>query len=583
MAFKIHIKNQLYTEWIIYDTKNMHIVENISVDPLKFKLFSNDSFNIDENGENFQLIHSCVRRTQVIPGVLCLQNNQTFGKINNKFLFKCVPDDKHLPIFLIPYDPKKDTCQFNKNFINKYIIFKLTSWEDKHPIGSIQNIIGVVSNLSFFYEYQLFCKSLYASIQDFSSNAVRKIMENDKSGYPTFERVIQKNNIQNHLHKKIFTIDSSTTTDYDDALCIETISSNEYRISIYIANVPLVIDELNLWKSFTERISTIYLPDRKRPMLPTILSDTLCSLREINQCKEVGQSKKLTFGMSFHVQNDTIITESISFFNAYIEIYKNHIYESDELLKDENYLLLYDVLQVLSKKVKFGSRVNNSYDVVSYLMILMNYYTACEMIKDGNGIYRCIRESGSMPDTPLPENNEDIKELQTFLKIWNSAAGQYRVFNEKEEHAFLELESYIHVTSPIRRLVDLLNMLQFQINKKMVTYSDDAKDFYKHWIERMDYINMTMRTIRKLQSDCVMLDLCKNDESILENTHIGFLFDKIMRDDGLYQYVVYLPKIKLVSRITTRFNYDNYSKANLKIYLFDDQSCIKRKIRLQII
>ena len=35
-----------------------------------------------------------------------------------------------------------------------------------------------------------------------------------------------------------------------------------------------------LWRSFTKRVSTIYLPDKKRPMLPTILSDCLCSLQE---------------------------------------------------------------------------------------------------------------------------------------------------------------------------------------------------------------------------------------------------------------------------------------------------------------
>ena len=32
-------------------------------------------------------------------------------------------------------------------------------------------------------------------------------------------------------------------------------------------------DHLNIWESFSRRVSTIYLPDRKRPMLPTILSD----------------------------------------------------------------------------------------------------------------------------------------------------------------------------------------------------------------------------------------------------------------------------------------------------------------------
>ena len=37
---------------------------------------------------------------------------------------------------------------------------------------------------------------------------------------------------------------------------------------------------MGLWDSFSDRISTIYLPDRKRPMLPTVLSDALCSLQE---------------------------------------------------------------------------------------------------------------------------------------------------------------------------------------------------------------------------------------------------------------------------------------------------------------
>ena len=40
------------------------------------------------------------------------------------------------------------------------------------------------------------------------------------------------------------------------------------------------MEVLNLWESFSERIATIYLPDRKRPMLPTVLSDALCSLTQ---------------------------------------------------------------------------------------------------------------------------------------------------------------------------------------------------------------------------------------------------------------------------------------------------------------
>ena len=48
----------------------------------------------------------------------------------------------------------------------------------------------------------------------------------------------------------------------------------------YISNVVFWMEILDLWESFDDRIATIYLPDRKRPMLPTILSDALCSLQE---------------------------------------------------------------------------------------------------------------------------------------------------------------------------------------------------------------------------------------------------------------------------------------------------------------
>ena len=53
------------------------------------------------------------------------------------------------------------------------------------------------------------------------------------------------------------------------------------------------------------------------------------------------------------------------------------------------------------------------------------------------------------------------------------------------------------MTSPIRRLVDLLNMIQFQKNLGMIQLSSSAHEFYNMWISRLPYINITMRAIRK--------------------------------------------------------------------------------------
>ena len=37
----------------------------------------------------------------------------------------------------------------------------------------------------------------------------------------------------------------------------------ECVLSIYISNVTIWLDVLDLWKSFSRRVATIYLPDRK--------------------------------------------------------------------------------------------------------------------------------------------------------------------------------------------------------------------------------------------------------------------------------------------------------------------------------
>ena len=77
-----------------------------------------------------------------------------------------------MPIFLIPY---KIQDEFNKNYVNKYVIFKFKNWEAKHPYGELVNVLGNVSSLDTFYEYQLYCKSLYASIQKFTKQTMKKL------------------------------------------------------------------------------------------------------------------------------------------------------------------------------------------------------------------------------------------------------------------------------------------------------------------------------------------------------------------------------------------------------------------------
>ena len=91
-----------------------------------------------------------------------------------------------------------------------------------------------------------------------------------------------------------------------------------------------------------------------------------------------------------------------------------------------------------------------------------------------------------------------------------------------------------------------------------------------------------MRAIRKIQCDCNLLHHYTTNQEILQDIYKGYVFDKLCRNDGLFQYIVYLPKLKLTSRITLRENFENYSCCNFKLYLFNDEYKFKKKIRLMI-
>ena len=72
--------------------------------------------------------------------------------------------------------------------------------------------------------------------------------------------------------------------------------------------------------SFGNRITTIYLPDRKRPMLPAVLSDSLCSLVE--------NDTRFAFVLELYIDNETFQITKQEFHNAVIKVTKNLRYDT---------------------------------------------------------------------------------------------------------------------------------------------------------------------------------------------------------------------------------------------------------------
>lgn len=559
MHYKIRVDNRNYETWDLYDVKNMEKIEK-TIDPIKEKLFHDDIFTFD--GNNVKILESSIRKSK-IAGVLVLKNNKTFGKFKNKYLYRCIPDDKSIPEFLIPYKPH---IKFLKNQVNKYIVFRFINWNNKHPRGQIQQTIGDVTELSCFYEYQIYCKNLYHSIASFKKKTKEKLKQHDEEYYTKF--IIDKYTIENRLNdNNIITVDSTGSKDLDDAIGYKNISDTEIMISIYITNITFLVEVLDLWDSFSKQIATIYLPDRKRPMLPNILSDDISSLLE--------NKNRIAFTLDIIVNRDTGEIINHSFKNTQIKVKYNLHHGTDKLKNNEVFKTLKKICQKMNKKKIYLDSVVSSSEIVSYYMVLMNYLSALQLGKFKTGIYRFAKEN---KDYEAPDNiNKDVTK---FLTIWNSKGGKYCKYEDVSAHEMLKLESYLHITSPNRRLVDMLNMIVFQDKLGIMKISDKARKFYDKWLESMDYINDSMRSIRKVQNDCSLLNLCSTNKELTKRKMNGFVFDKIQRNNKLFQYSVYLPEINMVNRITIAEELINLSKYQFQIYIFMDEIKLKQKIRI---
>ena len=135
-------------------------------------MFDQDIFDIDKD-EAKVIVFSKYREAKSLCGILVLQKNLLFGRTKRKYIYQCIPFDKFLPSFLLPF---QKPVSFSKHFSNRFVRFRFSHWEDRHPTGILLETIGNTDSLSAYIQYQLYANNL---------------------GSATFERILlQKSNLQ---------------------------------------------------------------------------------------------------------------------------------------------------------------------------------------------------------------------------------------------------------------------------------------------------------------------------------------------------------------------------------------------------
>ena len=119
-------------------------------------------------------------------------------------------------------------------------------------------------------------------------------------------------------HLPFVTIDPKTAKDFDDAVCL--IEENGKRtLWVAIADVAHYIKSGTLLdEEARARATSVYLPHAVLPMLPSRLSDNLCSLR--------AKIPRLAMTVSMEIKNDWTIGK-VSAFESIIEVRENLSYE----------------------------------------------------------------------------------------------------------------------------------------------------------------------------------------------------------------------------------------------------------------
>tara|TARA_B100001758_G_scaffold244420_1_gene255739 strand:+ start:3789 stop:5357 length:1569 start_codon:yes stop_codon:yes gene_type:complete len=483
-------------------------------------------------------------REQYIACILKLDNMH--GKENGKLLYKCIPYNKTLPIFLVPYEEK---IGFSKKRTSKYVLIQYKHWNNKHPICQLKQTFGNIDNLDYLYEYLLFALDIHVSNQRFTKEFISVYKKYTKHMH--LQHICERYAIEDRSSREIYTIDGETTQDFDDAIGYIK-NGSESIISIYISNPVLWFDYLDIWNSYGGRTSSIYLPERVVNMLPNMMGTKVASL--------CSGEYAIAFTMDILIQNNVV--QNISYQNTMIKVTHNFIYEESKLLKNSLYKNILITLR------NMGYTVKNSHECIEVLMIYFNSKIGEKMSQKNNGIYRYCDIIDSQ-DKKVPD------ELQEYMQ-WQDIQSGYSLYNPSLNHKKIGVSFYTQMSSPLRRIVDIINMIEFMINNKMCTLTGNTISYKDKWLMRLDSINNNHRAIKRLESETKLLQYYTTTTGIKDNVYEGYVVN-IIED---YKYKIYLPHLQTTSVLKVIEEIPLYTKIKCKLCLLQDDINIVRKIRL---
>ncbi len=288
------------------------------------------------------------------------------------------------------------------------------------------------------------------------------------------------------------TIDGATTLDFDDALSIQEQDGN-YLVGIHISDVAHYVRPGDpLFQEALSRGTSLYFPEGQIPMLPRHLSQGVCSLIQ-------GETRAAMSHMI--LLSPEAIVLKVQIVPSVIRIKRRLTYEdADSMMESDPELRILNRLrQKLRQRrldagalllpfpdvniyvdnhgkvhISLGKTDTPARTVVSEMMILANT-EAARFVSDrmAPGLFR---SQGKITKRFVQGDDDDL-----FLNtLQRKHLPRSELTTEAKPHSGLGVGFYTTVTSPIRRLLDLV--MQHQINhlvrRRSLCFTEEmCKDF----------------------------------------------------------------------------------------------------------